>query len=400
MLRSILIGSGEALSAELTAALAAIPEVEMVRALSGYPAPEELQRSIRTHKPDFLFLCMDDLSQAESLIARLDDLLPGFLVVGLGSPLEADALRKLMRWGIREYLASPIQAAELAGVIESLKRNLKQHPSPVLRVADLYTFLPAKPGVGTSTIAASTACALAHDLKTHTLLIDCDLYAGSTKFLLKLGTAASIVDALQHAEKLDADLLAQMVGKWHELDVLHAGALNPPPSIDPLSLQRVLALARSQYEVICADLASSLDPFSVNLLRESRRIYLVTTPELVPLHLARERMGRLGELGLTDQVRLLLNRKAGASVALDDQAVAEMVGIPVSHSFPNAYSKVQDSILGAGPIAQCSDLGESILSLARALTTHTVEREIHPRRSFLEFFHVADVGDPRTVLRH
>jgi pilus assembly protein CpaE len=400
MLRTFVIGSGGALNGELTAALANFADVEIVRTFAQYPAPEDLLRSIRAHKPDFLFFCLEDLSQMEVLVTRLDDLLPGFLVVAVGGKLEPAIMRKLMQLGVREYLPAPVQGTELAEVLVSVQRALKQHPPPVARVGDLYTFLPAKPGVGTSTIAASMASALANDLGTHTLLMDCDLDAGTTKFLLKLGTTASVVDAFDHASKLDEDLLSQMVGKWEKLDVLHAGGLNPPANIDAASLQAVLAIARSQYDVICADLASSLDSLAVGLMRESRRIFLVTTAEMVPLHLARERMQRLTELGLRDQVRLLLNRKPGGKGSLDDGEVAQMVGIPVSYSFPNDYPRVQDAILGANPIASSTDLGESILALARSVTSHHGSKEAPLRRRFLEFFHVAKADDPDVAWHH
>ena len=96
-------------------------------------------------------------------------------------------------------------------------------------------------------------------------------------------------------------------------------------------LLRVLTAARAQYEVICADLASSTDLFSVALMKESRRIFLVTTPEVVPLYLAAARLQRLKELGLEERVRLLLNRKFSSKLK-DDQCAA-IVGIPVSYRF-------------------------------------------------------------------
>src|ERR1019366_2881384 len=186
MLRSILIGSDEQRNKELTTALANVPDVEVVRVFSSYPSPDDLLRSVRAQKPAFLFLCMEDFSQVVVLLARLDDLMPGFLVVAFGGHLEPDVMRKLMHLGVREYLPSPIKRAELAEAMDSVKRYLKRHPAPGSRLMVLYTFLPAKPGVGTSTIAASTSCALANDLGAHTLLLDCDLDAGTTKFLLKL----------------------------------------------------------------------------------------------------------------------------------------------------------------------------------------------------------------------
>ena len=298
MLRSILIVPDAALNRELTAALAAVPTVEILYTFSSYPKPDELLRSIRVHKPNILFICAKELSHVESLVARLEEVRPGFPVIAVGTGLQPDYMRAFMHLGIREYLASPIEHAQLVEAVGAIERYLKQHPPPVVRIADVYTFLPAKPGVGTSTIAVSASCALANDLGVHTLLLDCDLDAGSIKFLLKLGNTASIKDAVENAAKLDDDLLSQMVGKWEELDVLHTGELAPPPNIDLPGVQRVLTIARTQYEVICADLASSLNPFSLTLMRESNLIFMVTTPEIIPLHFARERLRSLSELVL------------------------------------------------------------------------------------------------------
>src|SRR5581483_133876 len=189
----------------------------------------------------------------------------------------------------------PITQAKLGETLASVARQLARHPSPIVRLGNLYAFLPAKPGVGASTIAVSTSCELAHELKVRTLLLDCDLMAGVTKFLLKLGNSASIVNALEHAGNLDEDMWAQMVGHWDGLDVLHAGELAPPDTVTSASLEVVLGLARGLYDTTCADVASSMDPFTVQVLHEVQQIFLVTTPELVPIYLAADRLRHLKE---------------------------------------------------------------------------------------------------------
>src|SRR5438552_2854362 len=104
------------------------------------------------------------------------------------------------------------------------------------------------------------------------------------------------------------------------------------------------------------------------LLRDSRRIFLVTTPEVAPAPLARVRMRRLTELGLNERVSLLLNRKVRSEVT--DSDVEKAVGIPVSHSFSNDYQGVQNAVLRASPVLQGSKLGECILSLVHSLAPH------------------------------
>jgi MinD-like ATPase involved in chromosome partitioning or flagellar assembly len=235
------------------------------------------------------------------------------------------------------------------------------------------------------------------ELGTRTLLLDCDLAAGTIKFLLKLGNSASIIDTLSHAENLDEDLWLQMVGTREKLDVLHAGELTPPPVIDLTSLQTVLSIARSQYEVICADLPSSLDQLSVALMRESRRIFVVTTPEVVPLHLAGKRVSALQKLGLGDRISVLLNRKTGRKGGLGDAEVANLVGLPVAITFSNDYPGVETAILKASPVSRDSELGESILNLAHSLTQHVGPTESPKRRKFLEFFHISRDEQPDEV---
>jgi Flp pilus assembly CpaE family ATPase len=213
-----------------------------------------------------------------------------------------------------------------------------------------------------------------------------------------LGSSSSLLNAIAKADDLDEDLWPQLIGKCGKLDVLHAGKHNPPASVDLPGLHGVLASARAQYDVICADLASRLDPFSIDLMRASRRIFLVTTAEVLPLHLAKERVGRLTELGLSERVSLLLNRKTSGGGTLSEAEVAEAVGIPVTYSFSNDFAGVQDSIRSASPIAQESDLGQSILNLANSLAPHLAPKETSTHRKFLEFFHLPHRASAPEVL--
>jgi len=397
MIRAALICPDDRVNAELEAALPKIPDLEIVRVLTSYPSPDELLRTIRVRKIDLLLLSVDDFAQSEILAKCIDDLTPGFPVVAISRTDGVEVLQKLMHLGIREHLTSPIDESRLAEAIADAGRRLKTHPVSAFTPADLYTFLPAKPGVGASTIALSTSSALIEELGVRTLLLDADLAAGTIQFLLKLGSTASLVDALTHASGLDEDLWRQMIAKWDKLDVLHAGELNTPPGMDVPGLEQVLFMARSQYEVICADLGSQFDPISVGLLRESRRILLVTTTELAPLHMARLRLRRLTDLGLGDRVSLLLNRKVRSNVT--DSEVENTVGIPVSHSFSNDYRRVQDSVLRASPVSQNSELGESILNLAHSLASHQNGKEPSLHRKFLEFFHIPHAHGDEVVWR-
>ena len=398
MLHCILICPNEDANDQLAVLLSRIPDLEVARVVTVYPSPDELLRVIRVRKADLVLLCIDDWSPSEAIINGLDNAVPGLPVITFDGHDSHELLPKLMHLGVREHLTFPLDAAALANAVDSARRRLVTHPVAAARQSDLYTFLPAKPGVGTSTLAVSTSHALAEDLGARTLLLDCDLAAGAIRFLLKLATSGSVVDSIKHAGNLDEDMWSQMVGKYDRLEVLHAGLLEPPAGLDLPSLERVLAMARAQYEVICVDLASSLDEFSVALMKESRRIFLVTTPEVVPLHMAKARLASLKDQGLQDRVSLLLNRKVRNDFS--DADVAKLVGLPVAYSFSNDYAGVQGAILNATPISHETDLGQSILNLAQSMAPHLdAPKPQSYRRKFLQFFRQLPAREQELVSR-
>ncbi len=401
-MRTILIGPDPSLNEELAGALAQFPEIELAHHPADYPDPDDLLRMVRTRRPDFIFLAVDDFPKFELLAAVIDDQLPGLPLIGFGSPSNlVELVPKMMHLGVRELLTAPITKEKLGQSIGAIAKQLSRHPAPTVRMGDIYAFLPAKPGVGASTLAVSTSCALAVELGARALLLDCDLVAGTTKFLLNLGETPSMVSALDQAERLDEDLWSQLVGKWKNLDVLHAGELDPPESLSSQALDRVLAMARTQYDTICVDLASSMDPFTVQVMREARQIFLVTTPEIVALHMAADRLQNLKELGMSDKVSLLLNRKTTMRHGLTDDEAAKLVGLTVAHRFPNDYPAVQQAVLDGGPVAYRSALGQSILNLASSLSSQTARHEpTHAgAKKFLEYFHVPAPRDHDTHWR-
>ena len=369
-------------------------QVAVPKSLAVYPEVDELLRAIRIHKPGFLLVAVDDLEAGTALLAALDDRMPGMPVVGVAHRADEELTRHLMHLGIREYLVSPITRQKVMEMLVFLdSQSAKRPPEPAL--ADLYTFFPAKPGVGTTTIALSTSCALADEFSIPTLLIDGDLAAGIVNFHLNLRDSASIIDALNHAPHLDEDLWRQMVGRRDKLDVLHSGDHGVPAPLDTASLQQVLAMARAQYDVVCADLGSGLDPLSIELLRESRRIFLVTTPEIVPVHMAKRRIRSFTDLGVADRVSLVLNRRDRGHSHLSTSAVAQAVGIPAAYVIGNNYDTVSEALLNGAPVPSKSEVGKGILDIAQSLMPNSSHKPLPATRGhkFLEFFHVAQSSE-------
>ena len=162
-MRTILVVPDPQLRQDLLAALTKFPEIEVIRDLELYPEPNDFLRIVRSRRPDFLFISAQDFARFQGLVAALDERMPGIPIISVARDANPLLLiPKLMHLGLREFLSSPITHEKLAEALASIAQQLAKHPAPLAPRGDLYAFFPAKPGVGTSTLAVSASCTLAN----------------------------------------------------------------------------------------------------------------------------------------------------------------------------------------------------------------------------------------------
>jgi Flp pilus assembly CpaE family ATPase len=207
------------------------------------------------------------------------------------------------------------------------------------------------------------------------------------RFLLKLENGYSVMDASEHAHRMDETLWPQMVTRFEKLDVLHAGPLNPDVRIEPVQVRNLLEFARRHYRVICADLSGNLERYSFEVMNEAKRIFLVCTGEMSSLHLAREKFQYLRSKDLGDRVALLVNRcQKRPQFGLDE--LEDMLGAPVFATFANDYTGVQKAISAARGLDASSELGKQMAALANSMLERRTEISEARSRRFIEYFSI------------
>ncbi len=189
----------------------------------------------------------------------------------------------------------------------------------------MYSFLPAKPGVGATTLAVNTAVALAKGDDTRVFLGDFDLNCGLIRFMLQLRNSYSVLDASQKAEQIDENLWPQLVTSFGTLDVMHAGALNPQTRLEMVHLRRLLDYLRRAYRVVCADLSGNMEKFSLEIMHESKQIFLVDYAGVAGSSPGAREVQFLANLDLGDRVTILLNRHSKHSPLSTDE-IENMIG--------------------------------------------------------------------------
>jgi len=230
----------------------------------------------------------------------------------------------------------------------------------------IFSFLPSKPGVGTSTIALNISVALARRLNARVLLSDFDLNCGMLRFMLNLQNEHSVIDAVSHALHMDESHWSRLISSRDELDLLHAGNINPYMRIEGSHIRNLVAFMRRKYQTLCFDLSGNLERYSVALMEQSNRVLLVCTPEIPSLHLARQKINFLRTLNLEDRVLVVLNRSHKKSV-LSKARVEEVLGLPVLKTFANDYNGVDRALTAASWIAPGSALGKSFAEFVEVL---------------------------------
>jgi hypothetical protein len=120
--------------------------------------------------------------------------------------------------------------------------------------------------------------------------------------------------------RLDGHTWGAFVFDSHGVEVLDAR------EVYPRQLRRVLEYAQQKYKVVCADITDAKEPHSLETLRASECIFIVSHSDRASLEMAREKREWLKSMDLADQCGLLLDRVKGG---LTSEQAEEITGLPM-----------------------------------------------------------------------
>ncbi|MEI9814249.1 MAG: hypothetical protein WDO18_17095 [Acidobacteriota bacterium] len=205
-------------------------------------------------------------------------------------------------------------------------------------------------------------------------------------FLLKITNGHSVLDALNLASCMEADLWNNLVIRRDHLDVLCSGRLEPRNDIDLSPADQVLHFARRAYSNICLDLSGNMEPFTMSLLRQSREIFVVCTSDVASLHFARAKAHFLKDAGLGDRASVLINR-SGVLTHFSLSEVERVVGLPIRSSFQNDPRGVSQAMLAGTSVNPKSALGLKCTAFAQSIAgTEKPSLPGKRRRRFVDYF--------------
>jgi pilus assembly protein CpaE len=248
----------------------------------------------------------------------------------------------------------------------------------------LFVFLGSKGGSGVTTLASNFAVSVAQESRKSTLLIDLNLPFGDAAMNFGIKAQYSTVDALQSFDRLDASSLSTMVVRHSSgLSVLAAPSEMIPYDAPDEAIDKLLAVARQQFDYVVVDAGSRLDLEKTALFKESATLYLVTQVGIAELRNSNRMIGQFSHRG-GPKLEVVINRYNPDSPGFAEEQVTKALTRPADWKVPNNYAAVRRMQDTATPLAlEDSSLSRTIRDMARGVCGTT---EVAEKKKMFSFF--------------
>jgi len=383
-LTAILICQDRELASVFTRSVEQSRAFQVMADLKGYPPRQTLEIRLRQVQPDVVLLDLaSNIDAACELIQMIAQVAPATSVIGIHNQNDSDALLRSLRLGASDFLYAPFEQNAQLEAADRLRRVKEPEQSSERELGKVIAFASSKPGSGASTLSAQTAFTLKKMTGRRVLLLDLDLMGGTIGFYLKLNHAYSMLDAIEHANRLNPAIWSSMIAHSGGIDILPAPDTPVSAEVPSDRLHAVLQYARMLYDWIVVDLPAVFYRPSLLMLTEADYMYLVSTGELPSLHLARKAINMLGQLGLTkDRYKLLVNRvNKRDGIGLAD--LEKIFNSPVDAMFPNDYFSLHRVVTLGQPLGSDCELGKAVEGLSKKISG-SIEAEKKKSTNMLE----------------
>jgi Flp pilus assembly CpaE family ATPase len=357
----------------------------IVRWIDRHLPEGELRAAIYACAPEVVFVDVDSLSAGVVTVKALQSGFSDLQVVAVISTCNRHLILELMTAGVREVISNQPDEDEFLELMSRLDERLTEKPVAWGETCEIISFIPAKASAGATTLAINVASRLSLNPGARTLLMDLDLNSGLISFLLQVAAAKGLNEAITTIPNLDEKLWREFVVPKGPLDVLVPMELGPATRIDPLELHQLVSFIRRLYDFVCLDHSGNLERLSLETMKLSRHIFLVCTPEIPSLHLARQRIQFLNEMELGKRVSLLVNRSQKGAM-ISKATIEKMLDTPIFMEVSNDYRAVQKSALSGSHCDGNTQLGRQMDTLTDWIVKRESAQLAPKRKRFVDYF--------------
>jgi len=293
-----------------------------------------------------------DADAALEALKKVKQAVPDLYAVATNYQADGETVLRCLRAGANDFLTQPMKRLEFRDAMARLEATPRKVNIGESRLGKLYTFVGAKGGVGTTTLAVNFASVLAQR-KQQTVLLDFDWTANDVAMQLGAQPQYTLMEVGENISRMDQALFEGFVTR----DPLGFFLVGPPDAIEQRGyftepmFREFSTFLVEKYQSIVVDGGRNLnDEVVLNAMQASNTIFLVTTQEYPAIRNAQRCISFLMRMGFSqDQVKVVVNKytkKHDATLASVDQINQTLnqpafYGIPAGAAWLQAVNKAR-----------------------------------------------------------
>ncbi len=328
----------------------------------------------------------DKLVEQINVLAEVCD--SGAQVLVLGSVNDVATYRTLIQKGVSDYLAPPFTSRQIIDSVAAICIDPAE-----MSLGRVISFMSAKGGAGSSTIAHNTAWHLARLFGDDVAVIDLDLAFGTLGLAFNTESVQSISEVLAHPERLDEVLLERfMVKRDDHLMLLTApGSLDTDGEVNVESFDVLLDLVRRAAPFVVLDIPYRWSRWTSHVLSRSDEIVMTSTLDLACLRDSKTIFNKLTETRVNDApIRLVLNhlgayRKSQLSVKDFESTLGVVPALVVQHE-PVLFGTAANNGQMIGDVNKRNRVNDGLRKLAEIVSGRETDKTKKKGKGALSFF--------------
>lgn len=263
---------------------------------------------------------------------------------------DPDLILRALKTGVKEFFPEPINEKEVVASLMSLGKaagTTRPEKTPVKRGA-LISVIGSKGGVGATTTAVNLAVCLKERAGDKSVvLMDMNPLLGGVPLFLDMKTSFSWADGAREIARIDSTYLLNTLYKHPAgIHVLPAPArpagLESTPSD---TMERLVGLLRSTFDIIVMDGSKYLDDLSLRMLALSDSILVVSELTLLSVVNASKLLETFDGLGISPgkDIKIVVNRYQKKNMVSAEEA-EKTLGKKIISLIPNDYETTMSAI--------------------------------------------------------
>ncbi|MET0941696.1 MAG: response regulator [Mesorhizobium sp.] len=323
---------------------------------------------------------LEEIEALQRITRRLEGRTP---IVVVTQEFSAAAVRILVQLQVADFLVKPITTADL---VRSCIRALQGPGRDENTESQIYTFMPAAGGVGTTTLALQTAFQLHHSVTrgASTCVVDLNFQQGACAEYLDLEPRFDITEIENQPERLDRQLLDVMLSK-HASGLCVLAAPAKPSELRSFNTDvvvRMLDLVSAYFDNVVIDMPRTWFPWTETVVLGSNKLYIVAEMTVPCLRHAQRLIQAIYETaGKEVKPNVILNRfeQRMFDTGIKQGDVQDVLGEHFVGGISNNYRLVREAVDRGVPLQEIDANANVIQDLKKIILPEEIAAV--PRKS-------------------